>query len=104
MADWATGRTRALHELCGRHTHVLVLGAYSDGAFGASDADAATVVLRACATALGMHSLDITTATDVAPITGGLPALRGFGPGPKRGIAPTIALLALVCARLGTPS
>lgn len=100
----AAGHTRALHELCGRHTHVLVLGAHNDGEFGSSDADAATVVLRACATVLGMHSLDITTATDVVPITGGLPTLRGFGPGPKRGIAPTIALLAHVCARLGTPS
>ena len=98
------GRTRALYELCGRHTHVLVLGAYNDSRFEAAHADAATVVLRTCATALGMHSLDITNATDVSPITGGLPALRGFGPGPKRGIAPTIALLALVCARLGTPS
>lgn len=98
------GRTRALHELCGRHTHVLVLGAYNDGRFEAAHADAATLVLRACAAALGMQPLDIASATDLALLAGGLPALRGFGPVPKRGIAPTIALLALVCARLGTPS
>jgi hypothetical protein len=100
----AAGRTRALHELCGRHTHVLVLGAYNDDRFEASHADAATVVLRACATALGIQSLDITTATDVAPITGGLPTLRGFGSQPGHYPTPAIALLALVCARLGTSS
>jgi hypothetical protein len=80
------------------------MGAYNDGRFEAAHADAATVVLRTCANSLGMHSLDIASATDLALLFGGLPALRGFGPVPKRGIAPTIALLALVCARLGTPS
>ena len=100
----AAGRTRALHELCGRHTHVLVLGAHRDGAFAASDADAATVVLRTCATALGMHSLVIAPATDVAPMAGGLPTLRGFGSRPGHSATPAIALLALVCARLGTPA
>ena len=98
------GRTRALLELCGKHTHVLVLGAHRDGSFGASHADAATHVLRACATALGIQSRDITHVPDEASMGGGLPTLRGFGPGPDRGIAATIALLALVCARLGTPS
>jgi hypothetical protein len=100
----AAGRTRALHELYGRHTHVLVLGAHRDGAFAASDADAVTVVLRTCATALGMHSLVIAPATDVAPMAGGLPTLRGFGSRPGHSATPAIALLALVCARLGTPA
>ena len=98
------GLQRALAELRARHDCILLLGAQADGGFGGAATDPIISVLRDSAAALGMAPLDVIALPVMIDISAGLSVLKGFGPllttDDDRRIAPAIALLALVCARL----
>ena len=98
------GLQRALAELRTRHDCILMLGAQADGGFGAAATDPVTSVLHASAAAVGIAPFSVSALPLLMDIPAGVPILHGFGPcltaDDDRLIAPAIALLALVCARL----